>query len=122
MSYFLDIEVIQGDDGIFIHQRKFATEFLKKFKMEDSNPVKTPIEIEIKLAKEGDGRTVDATYFKQIVGSLRYLTCTRPDICYVVGFSQSIHGVTSTSSFTSCKENYVLHQRYYNFWSILLFI
>ena len=78
MSYFLGIEVIQGDDGIFIHQRKFVDEFLKKFKMEDSNPVKTPIETGIKLTKEGDGRTVDATYFKQIVGSLRYLTCTRP--------------------------------------------
>ena len=52
--------------------------------MEDSNPVKTPIETGIKLTKEGDGRTVDATYFKQIVGSLRYLTCTRPDICYAV--------------------------------------
>ena len=78
MSYFLGIEVIQGDDGIFIHQRKFAVEFLKKFKMEDSNTVKTPTETGIKLTKEGDGRTVDATYFKQIVGSLRYLTCTRP--------------------------------------------
>ena len=85
MSYFLGIEVIQGDDGIFIHQRKFAIEFLKKFKMEDSNPFKTPIETEIKHTKEGDGRTVDATYFKQIVGSLRYLTCTRPDLCYTVG-------------------------------------
>ena len=81
----MGIEFIQGDDGIFIHQRKFAAEFLKKFKMEDSNSVKTPIETEIKLTKEGDGRTIDATYFKQIVGSLRYLTCARPDICYVVG-------------------------------------
>jgi len=85
MFYFLGIEVIQGDDEIFIHQRKFATEFLKKFKMEDSNSVMTPIETGIKLTKESDGRTVDATYFKQIVGSLRYLTCTRPDICYPVG-------------------------------------
>jgi len=85
MSYFLGIEVIQGDDEIFIHQKKFVAEFLKKFKMEDSNSVKTLIETRIKLTKKGDGRTVDATYFKQIVGSLRYLTCTRPDICYVVG-------------------------------------
>jgi len=85
MFYFLGIEVIQGDDGIFIHQRKFAAEFLKKFKKEDSNPVKTPIETEIKLTKEADGRTLDATYFKEIVGSLRYLMCTKPDICYVVG-------------------------------------
>jgi len=64
MSYFLGIEVIQGDDGIFIHQRKFVVKFLKKFKMDDSNSVKTPIETEIKLTKEGDGRTVDVTYFK----------------------------------------------------------
>ncbi|XP_068483370.1 secreted RxLR effector protein 161-like [Phaseolus vulgaris] len=85
MSYFLGIKVIQGDDEIFNHQRKFTAEFLKKFKMEDSNPIKTPIETGIKLTKEGDGRTVDATYFKQIVGSLRYLMCIRPDICYVVG-------------------------------------
>jgi len=60
----LGIEVIQGDDVIFTHQRKFAIEFLKKFKMEDSNLVKTPIETGIELTKEGDGRTVDATYFK----------------------------------------------------------
>ena len=85
MSYLLGIKVIQGDDEIFIHQRKFAAEFLKKFKMEDSNSVKTQIETGIKLMKEGDGRTVDVTYFKQIFGSLRYLTCTRPDICYAVG-------------------------------------
>ena len=53
--------------------------------MEDSNSVMTPIEFGIKLTKEGDGRTVEATYFKQIVGSLRYLTCTRPNICYAMG-------------------------------------
>ena len=61
MSYFLVIEVIQGDDGIFIHQRKFVAEFLEKFKMEDSNSVKSPIETRIKLMKEGDGQIVDAT-------------------------------------------------------------
>ena len=59
--------------------------------MGDSNPVKTPIEIGIKLRKKGDRWTVDATYFKQIVGSLRDLTCTRPDICYVVGYMESPH-------------------------------
>jgi len=62
MSCFLDIEVIKGDDKIFIHQRKFAAEFLKKFKMGDSNPVKTPIETEIKLTKEGDSLVLDSTY------------------------------------------------------------
>lgn len=85
MSYFLGIEVVQENDGIFIHQKKYAGEFLKKFKMEVSNPVKTPVEIGLKLTKDGDERMIDPTYFKQIVGSLGYLTCTRPDICYAVG-------------------------------------
>jgi len=53
--------------------------------MEDSKSIKTLIEIGIKLTNEGDRRTLDATYFKQIVGSLRYLMRTRPDIYYVLG-------------------------------------
>jgi len=56
--------------------------------MEDSNSVKTPIETRIKFTKEGDGRTVDATYFKHIVESLRYLTCTRPT--YVMMWDWSV--------------------------------
>jgi len=120
MSYFLGIEVIQGDDGIFIHQKKFADEFLKKFKMEDSNSVKTPIETGIKLTKEGDGQTVDATYFKQIVGRLRYLTCTRPDICYVVGLVSRYMELPRQVHLQVVKR--IMRYRYYNFWSILLFI
>jgi len=52
MSYFLGIEVIQGDDGIFIQQRKFAAEFLKKFKMEDSNPVRLQLKLELSLRRK----------------------------------------------------------------------
>nr|GLL35738.1 uncharacterized protein LOC108981514 [Ipomoea trifida] len=71
MSYFLGIEVIQGDDGIFISQKRYVTEFLKKFRMYDCNPVRTPVEVGTKLSKEGDDQYVDSTHFKQIVGSLR---------------------------------------------------
>lgn len=53
--------------------------------MHDSNPVRTPFETITKLTKEGDDRNVDPAYFKQVVRSLRYLTCTRPDISYAVG-------------------------------------
>ena len=120
MSYFLGIEVIQGDDEIFIHHRKFADEFLKKFKMKDSNPVKTPIETGIKLTKEGDGQTIDATYFKQIVGSLRYVTCTRPDICYAVGLVSRYMELPRQVHLQVVKR--IMRYRYYNFWSILLFI
>ena len=53
--------------------------------MEGSNPVCTPIECGIKLSRHEEGEKVDSTLFKSLVGSLRYLTCTRPDILYAVG-------------------------------------
>jgi len=77
--------VKQEDHGIIITQEGYAKEVLKKFKMDDANPVSTPMECGIKLSKHEEGETVDPSLFKSLVGSLRYLTCTRPDILYAVG-------------------------------------
>ncbi|XLT27854.1 hypothetical protein HN873_059146, partial [Arachis hypogaea] len=57
MSYFLGIEVVQRDDGIFISQKKYANDILKKFQMEHSKPVSTPVEEKFKLLREDKGRT-----------------------------------------------------------------
>lgn len=57
---------------------------LKKFGMESCNPVRNPIVPGNRLTKEGVGPSVDSTSFKQLVGSLRYLTVTRPDLIYSV--------------------------------------
>ncbi|KAL5810693.1 hypothetical protein ACOSQ4_027261 [Xanthoceras sorbifolium] len=83
MAHFLSIEVVQREKGIFISQSNYAKEILKRFGMEKCNPVTTPVEtgLELKNNKIGD---VDPTYFKSLVGSLRYLTCTKPDILYGV--------------------------------------
>ena len=85
MSYFLGIEVKQQQDGIFISQKKNMKEILEKFKMSNCKPVNTPIAIGMKLSREGNGDFVDSTFFKSLVGNLRYLTITRPDIVYGVG-------------------------------------
>jgi len=85
MSYFLDIEVVHQKDGIFISQKKYASDILKKFKMEHSKPISTPVEEKLKLTRESDGKRVDPTHYKSLIGSLRYLTATRPDIVYGVG-------------------------------------
>ncbi|KAK2446248.1 putative mitochondrial protein [Trifolium repens] len=85
MSYYLGIEVKQEDQGILITQEGYAKEVLKKFKMDDANPVSTPMECGIKLSKHDEGERVDPSLFKSLVGSLRYLTCTRSDILYAVG-------------------------------------
>lgn len=84
MKYFLGVEVIQDDDGIFISQKKYAEDVLKKFGMEECNAVRNPMVPGNRMTKEGDGSSVDSTSFKQLVGSLRYLTATRPDLIYSV--------------------------------------
>jgi hypothetical protein len=84
MKYFLGIEVNQTADGIFIHQRKYATEILAKFGMEGCNKVCSPIVTGCKLVKNENGRASDEKSYKQMVGSLMYLLATRPDLAYSV--------------------------------------
>ena len=85
MSYYLGMEVKQTENGIFVSQESYTKEVLKKFNMLDCNPVNTPMEGGLKLSKFDEGEKVDSTIFKSLVGSLRYLTNTRPDILYAVG-------------------------------------
>ncbi|XP_024163997.1 uncharacterized mitochondrial protein AtMg00810-like [Rosa chinensis] len=84
LHYFLGIEVVQSATGIFIMQKKYAVEILDRFEMKTCNSVGTPIEPGLKLTKDPKGKKVDITLFKQIVGSLMYLTATRTYIMYAV--------------------------------------
>lgn len=84
MKYFLGVEVVQNSEGIFLSQRKYAQEILEIFGMEKSNSVRNPMVPGFKLMKNGDGAQVDMTQYKQMVGSLMYLTVTRPDLAYMV--------------------------------------
>jgi hypothetical protein len=84
MSYFLGVEVIQNDTGIFINQQKYASEILTRFGMELCNMVCSPIVPGTRLSKDENGKSVDSTNFKQMVGCLMYLIATRPDMCYSI--------------------------------------
>jgi hypothetical protein len=84
MRYFLRIEVIQNDQGIFMCQEKYAKEILERFSMEKSNDVCSPIVTGTKLSKNDKSDEVDPTQFKQMVGSLMYLTATRSDLMFAV--------------------------------------
>lgn len=82
MSYFLGIEVLQKKEGIFICQRRYAEEVLRRFGMLESNYVNNPTVPGMQINSDAEGEPVDETYYKQIVGSLMYLTSTRPDLMY----------------------------------------
>ena len=85
MSYYLGLEVMQIGVGIFVSQKKYAADILKRFKMESCKPINTPVEARLQLEKSGNSNLVNPTYFWSLVGSLRYLTSTRPDITFGVG-------------------------------------
>ncbi|KAK2989425.1 hypothetical protein RJ640_017680 [Escallonia rubra] len=85
MSYFLGVEVKQMEDGIFMSQKKYAEQILSRFKMKDCNPVAIPAETGVELRVDSNRKSVNPTLYKSMVGSLRYLTFTRPDITYAVG-------------------------------------
>jgi hypothetical protein len=82
MKYFLGIEVHQSAKGIFVCQQTYASNIIKRFCMEGCNPTETPIPLGTKLSKKDEGPIVDSTLYKILVGSLLYLTTTRPDIMY----------------------------------------
>jgi hypothetical protein len=84
MKFFLGIEVNQTDNGIFIHQNKYANEILVKFGMENCNKVCSPIVPGCKLTKNEEGKAADNKWYKQVVGSLMYMLATRPDLAYSV--------------------------------------
>ncbi|KAA3479438.1 retrovirus-related Pol polyprotein from transposon TNT 1-94 [Gossypium australe] len=84
MHYFLGIEVVQFDAGIFISQKRYVQDILTRFRMQDCNPVCTLAETSLKLVKDLDSKNINNILYKQIVGSLMYVTTTRPDIILVI--------------------------------------
>jgi hypothetical protein len=84
MHYFLGLEVWQSPERIFLNQGKYTVEILKRFDMLECKPMNTPMEAKLKLLVDTSLELIDATLYRQIVGSLMYLTNTRLDICFVV--------------------------------------
>ena len=82
MNYFLRMEIYQSSAGIFISQRKYAMDILKKFKLEACKEVVTPLAQNEKLSKNDGERLDDPTTYRSLVGSLLYLTATRPDLMF----------------------------------------
>ncbi|CAM8917334.1 unnamed protein product [Rhodiola kirilowii] len=85
MSYFLGLQVKQKVDGIFISQSKYAKNLIKKLNMEKAAHQRIPTATHVKITKDEADTSVDQTLYRSMIGSLLYLTASRPDIAHAVG-------------------------------------
>jgi hypothetical protein len=79
-QFFLGLQIKQAKEGTFVHQAKYTKDILKKFKMDDSKPLSTPISMTTVLDADEDREPVDQKEYQSMIGSLLYLTATRPNI------------------------------------------
>ncbi|GKA77279.1 hypothetical protein Tco_0783740, partial [Tanacetum coccineum] len=83
-AYLRTKDLIEKEDGIFISQDKYVNEILNKFGFSDVNTARTPMETQKALLKDVDGKDVDEHSYRSMIGSLMYLTSSRPDIMFAV--------------------------------------
>ncbi|KAJ9544926.1 hypothetical protein OSB04_024633 [Centaurea solstitialis] len=82
LTFFLGLQVRQRPDGIFINQAKYVQELLKRFDFGGSNSAATPMPRNFQLTADSSGKPVDQKTYRAIIGSLLYLTASRPDIVF----------------------------------------
>ncbi|GJT49300.1 retrovirus-related pol polyprotein from transposon TNT 1-94 [Tanacetum coccineum] len=84
LTFFLGLQIQQKKNGIFISQDKYVKEILSKFNYSDVKTASTPVDLEKPLVQDGDATDVDEHLYRSMIGSLMYLTVSRPDIMFAV--------------------------------------
>ncbi|GJS64061.1 putative ribonuclease H-like domain-containing protein, partial [Tanacetum coccineum] len=84
LTFFLGLQVQQKKKGIFISQDKYVHEILRKYNYTDVKSASTPTDLEKPLVQDGDAADVDEHLYRSMIGSLMYLTASRPDIMFAV--------------------------------------
>ena len=85
LTHFLGLQIRQQDSGIFLSQSKYAKNLMKKFGLEFASSVRTPMSPNDKLTMYLLGKSVDSSLYRSTIGSLLYLTTSKPNISYSVG-------------------------------------
>ena len=80
LTYFLGLQIKQSDKGIFISQGKYVNDKLKKFELTFCSAMKTLVAPPLTLDKDSNGKSVNVTLYRGMIGSLLYLTVSQHDI------------------------------------------
>eukprot|EP00253_Pinus_taeda_P036158 PITA_36158 len=96
LHFFLGLEISQDAIGIKLSQAKYAWDLLKRFHMTDCKPAPTPFLFGVRLEDGGDTPLVDNTLYRQLMGSLLYLTHSRSDLSSAGTITFGVHYAAGT--------------------------
>lgn len=118
LTFFLGLQIKQTKEGIFVHQTKYSKELLKKFDMADCKPIATPMATTSSLGPDEDGEEVDQREYRSMIGSLLYLTASRPDIHFSVCLCARFQASPRTSHRQAVKRifRYIKSTLEYGIW------
>ncbi|KAK6122531.1 hypothetical protein DH2020_043736 [Rehmannia glutinosa] len=102
-TFLLGLQVKQLKDGTFISQTKYTKDLMKKFGTEEKSSVKIPMYTSTKMDMDADGKAVDQTRYRALIGSLLYLTASRSDITFVVGVCVRFQSAPKENHMTAAK-------------------
>jgi len=103
LNYFLGLQIKQRSDGIFINQAKYTRELIKILGLKMQMTNKTPMATTTKLDKDGQGKNIDIKLYKSMIGSLLYLTVSRPDIMFNVCLCHRFQSCPKESNLIAVK-------------------
>ncbi|GJY46024.1 putative ribonuclease H-like domain-containing protein [Tanacetum coccineum] len=106
LTFFLGLQVKQKDDGIFISQDKYVADILKKFDFSSVKTASTPLETNKALIKDEEAEDVDVHLYRSMIGSLMYLTTSRPDIMFAVCACARFQVTPKTSHLHAVKRTF----------------
>ncbi|GJW06514.1 retrovirus-related pol polyprotein from transposon TNT 1-94 [Tanacetum coccineum] len=95
ISFFLGLRISQSPRGIFINQSKYTLESLKKYGFHSCDPVDTPMVEKSKLDEDKEGKAVDLSHYRGMIGTLLYLIANRPDLQFVKRIFRYLRGTVN---------------------------
>jgi hypothetical protein len=117
-QFFLGLQIKQSKEGTFVHQAKYTKDIVRKFMMEDSKAMATPMSTTTALDADEEGELVDQKEYRSMIGSLLYLTATRLDIQFSVCLCARFQASPRTSHQQVIKRifRYLCHTPNFGLW------
>ncbi|GAB2283721.1 hypothetical protein Dimus_039621 [Dionaea muscipula] len=119
MSHYLGLQVQQKEEGIFVTQKHYIEHILNEVGLSHSKPVNTPLAVGSVFCKaNSSAHFTDSAVYRSVVGSLRYITCTRPDIMHAVGMVSRYMQQPTVEQWAACKRilRYLKGTKSYGLW------